>query len=69
MNKQQETIDKVKVALTNLNAILQECRDQDISLAIEVQHPQTELKSMIYAHKDNKVSFELHEAYKIDVFK
>lgn len=69
MNKQQKTIERVKIALTNLNAVLQECRDQDISLAMEVDHPQTELKSMIYAHKDNKVSITLHEAYKIDVFK
>ena len=69
MSKQQETIERVKVALTNLNAVLQECRDQDISLAMEINHPQTEFKSMNNAHKDNQVSISLHEAYKIDVLK
>lgn len=66
MNKQQETIDKVKVALTNLNAILQECRDQDISIMIEVDRKDTMSKDMLYCHQNNKISFSLHEAYKIE---
>lgn len=60
---QQETIDKVKVALTNLNAILQECRKQDISVAIDVNYEDNK-QHTIYLHKNNKTLFEIREIYK-----
>ena len=67
--EEQETIEKVKICLQNFNALLQECRDQNISLQLEVDYKNTGIKDMLYCHNENNVTFELHEAYQILKYK
>lgn len=59
---EKETTDKLKVYIQNLNAILQECRESDISIAIEVEYTEDK-KETIYCHKDNTTSFNVKEIY------
>lgn len=60
---EKETTDKLKVCIQNLNAILEECRKKDISIAIGVEYPDKMMSETIYLHKDNKTSFNLKEVY------
>lgn len=58
----EKTIEKVKVALTNLNAVLKECVENNISLQIEVNYNNPKRKSMLYCHRDSGVTFKLHQS-------
>lgn len=67
-NKQQETIDRLKQGLSMLNTLLQECREQDISLELHVVNTKGTPETVMYLHEDNDYSFKLEEAYKINKF-
>ncbi len=55
---------KVKIAIANLNAILEECSKNNISVAIDVIRHRTGFNDTIYIHKSNKTEFKLREIYK-----
>ena len=68
-NKQQETIDRLKQGLSMLNTLLQECREQDISLHLTTWSSKGTPNTDLYFHVDNDTTIELKEAYKINKFK
>lgn len=55
---------KVKIVMDNLNAILDECAKNDISIAIDVIRHSTGFNDTIYIHKSNKTEFKLREIYR-----
>lgn len=60
---EQETTNKLEVCIQNLNSILQECRKQNIGVAIGVEYPEKNMNDTIYCHKDNNTKFYVKEVY------
>lgn len=68
-NNPQETIDKLKASLTNINAILQECRMKGISINLNVEtyieNQESKIEQLIFFHKDKESYIKLEDAFEI----